>query len=175
MLAESIGNTILPIVMMVLVIVAAYYSTRAISMKARKLTKGKCLHVIDRIAVGRDKQILLVRAGDEVYLVGVTGQSMASIGTLKMDQLEQLLAEEHKRGDETASGFKSALRQIGALSQAGGKGMGSFNEWLKRRRAKSKEIDGAQNNIDALHTMMQAIASRRNRIRCSAHCGDGRE
>ena len=170
MLTEGIGPTIIPIALMFLVIVAAYYTTRAISTKAQKINKGKCLKVIDRLVIGRDKHILLLEAGDTVYLLGITGQNMTPIGTLPKERMEQFLSAEKTQSASGESVFQSVLKRLGGFSQMSNKRIHSNDEWKKWRNKAAKAKEGKERaQSDKIDDMMQAIDIRRTRIRRSAN------
>lgn len=50
--------------------------TRALSRRLGPDRPTARLQVVERLSLGKDRQILLVRAGGEVHLVGLTAQSI---------------------------------------------------------------------------------------------------
>lgn len=97
------------VVIMLAVILAAYYTTKFLSGKTKRLMKGKFIHVLDRSAFGRDKQVLLIKVGDNHYLIGVTSQSINVIGTLRDEDLN---IQNEQTGEETPSGFFGNIRSF---------------------------------------------------------------
>lgn len=174
MLTEGLGATILPIVLMILVIVAAYYTTRVVSMKAQRINKGKCLHIIDRIILGRDKQILLLEAGDMVFLLGISAQNMTSLGSLPKAQFEQFLSAEPQQ-DNLSAGFQGVFNRVGEFLQSRKSGTQSLEGWLRQRNANRTTINRKHGKQDEIDDMMQAIETRRERIRKNADAGDDAE
>jgi len=62
------------LVLMVLVFALAYWGTRLLAQKPRLIGHSSQLKVIERLSLGRDRQLLLVQVGEKVYLAGVTPQ-----------------------------------------------------------------------------------------------------
>jgi len=70
----------------VAIIIAAYYATWFISVKAsgqgRFKYRNKNINLIDRFAISKDKSFCLVEIAGKVYVIGVTNQSMTLLDTL---------------------------------------------------------------------------------------------
>ncbi|MGI5970221.1 MAG: FliO/MopB family protein [Oscillospiraceae bacterium] len=65
---------------MILVIFAAYYATRFLAVKSKGMGgKTRNFRLIDRFSIARDKEFILIAAGQTVYLIGVTNQNMTVI------------------------------------------------------------------------------------------------
>ncbi|MHB1313913.1 MAG: flagellar biosynthetic protein FliO [Christensenellales bacterium] len=124
MSGEGLGSTALLIVCMLLVIFAAYYTTKFLSSKSRNLTKCRYMQVKDRMFFGKDKLIVLLEAGDKVFLIGITNQTMAVIGTLQKEELEPLA--EAVATPSVFSGMKSF--------------MGKVTEFIKNTRHAQEEL-----------------------------------
>ncbi len=87
MLEDSTGSTVVLMFVLLLVIAAAYFTTKFLSVKGGNLMKGKYMQVKDRLILSRDKQIILCQAGNRFFLLGVTNQSVQLIGTVENDEL----------------------------------------------------------------------------------------
>jgi len=76
----------LSLVGIVIVIIAAYYATWFVSVKASGQSRGKLrnknIRLIDRFAISKDKSFCLVEIAGKVYVIGITNQSMTLIDTL---------------------------------------------------------------------------------------------
>ena len=74
----------------VLVILAAYYATWFISVKAsgqgRSRFKNKNINIRDRFAISKDKSFCLVEIAGKVYVIGITNQSMTLLDTLDAEE-----------------------------------------------------------------------------------------
>jgi flagellar biosynthetic protein FliO len=80
-------TTFLYIVVMIAVIVGAYLATKFIAGKGGR-AKSRHIRMIDRMALGRDKHIILVEVGGKDLLIGVTSQSINVLGDIGRETLE---------------------------------------------------------------------------------------
>lgn len=98
MLEDSVGSTAILVVVFLLIIAGAYFSTKFLSVKSAGFMKGKYMQVKERLPLGRDKHVLLVQAGNRYFVVGVTAQSMQLLGTVEEGELTPIvLAEQDKQ------------------------------------------------------------------------------
>jgi len=165
MLSNGIGGTVLPIVMLLLVIAAAYYTTRFVSVKANRINRGKYLRVIDRLMVGRDKHILMVEAGEQVYLLGVSRDNMTAIGSLTKEQLQDFSLTEDTQSVSVTSGFQNIFNRIREFSQHDNRRRNSVVNWQKKRTPQPPDDQYDQTDQDDIDMMLQAMNKRRERIR----------
>jgi flagellar protein FliO/FliZ len=94
----------------VLVPVAAYYVTRYIARKAKGPAGGPGMKQLERMYLGRDKYILLVKIGGKGYILGVTNQSITSVGTLGEEEMRSYEAQEP--AENSGGGFAQKLRSF---------------------------------------------------------------
>ena len=163
MFTEGLGSTVMPIILMVLVIVAAYYATRFVSVKTQRINKGKCLHIIDRVMIGKDKQILLLEAGETVYLVGVSGQAMTSIGSMSKEELGEYIPSDQVQQSAPAINISNMLKRAGSLLQVRN-AVPSTEQWIKQRFAR-KSSKAAREKRDDIDDLLEAMDSRKGRAR----------
>lgn len=83
MLQDSVGSSLLLIFVLVLILVAAYFTTRFLSVKGGNLMRGRHMQVKDRLVLSKDKQILLVEISGRFYIVGVSAQQMQLLGVVE--------------------------------------------------------------------------------------------
>ena len=68
------------IVLMIAVFVGAYYFTKFISKKYQpKYGNARNIEIIERMAVGKDQSLALVKVSDKVFLLAFTAQSVTKI------------------------------------------------------------------------------------------------
>jgi len=144
----------LSLVGVVLVIIAAYYVTYYIGVKASGQSRGrlrnKNINLIDRFAVSRDKSFCIVEIAGKVYVIGVTNQSMTLIDTLDAAAFKETAAE--RRDTEmwpamAGAGLKGRMtrRLAGFFAQRMGRPQGdrrdpggrSFEDSMKAARDNS--------------------------------------
>lgn len=65
-------DIIVPLFVVVLVILGAYYTTRWISKKQNSFTSGKLIHVLERVMLSKDVFIVVVAVDTKVFLMSVT-------------------------------------------------------------------------------------------------------
>ncbi len=87
MLEDSAGSTIVLVIVFLLIIAGAYFSSKFLSVKSAGFMKGKYMQVKERLPLGRDKHLLLVQAGTRYFVVGVTAQTMQLLGTVEEGEL----------------------------------------------------------------------------------------
>ncbi len=75
-------DTIGLICVLILVLIAAYFTTRFLSRRMKRLSRTAYMEVVDRLYVSRGKYIMLVRTGDKGFLIGVTNQTMVMLGEI---------------------------------------------------------------------------------------------
>lgn len=92
----------LSLVGVILIIVAAYYTTYYIGRKAsgqsRGRLKNKNINLIDRFAISRDKSFCIVEIAGKVYVIGVTNQSMTLLDTHDAAVFHEAAAERKDTG-----------------------------------------------------------------------------
>jgi flagellar biogenesis protein FliO len=162
----------------VLIIIAAYYATWLVGVKAsgqsRSKPGNKKINLIDRFAISKDKGFYLVEIAGKVYVVGITNQSMTLLDTL--DSLT-LTESEAEHGDAAvwrmAHGGRLTGRMIKMLAaflknvmgrkldvgkdskDMGGAGCAAFADSMRSARAKdttgqiSRAVNGEDNNEDS--------------------------
>lgn len=94
----------------VLVPVAAFYATRVIARKAQGFAKGPAMKQLERMYLGRDKYIQLVKIGSKGYILGVTNQNITAVGML--DEEEMLAFEAREPSEPVGSGFAQKLKSF---------------------------------------------------------------
>ncbi len=105
------GNIVVMLLALVAIIFAAYYVTRFISGRAVRMMRSQKMHIVDRIAIAHDKQILILRVGDEAHLIGVTGGQINELAALPAEILEEPEKARPTPGDTFFSRFMSAMKE----------------------------------------------------------------
>ncbi len=111
------GNIIVMVLVLVAIIFAAYYVTRFITGKAVRMMRSQKMHIVDRMAIAHDKQIMILQVGDEAHLIGITGSQISELARLSPDILEERGEERSASGagaaaaDTFFSRFMSAMKQ----------------------------------------------------------------
>ena len=80
-------STLFIIVIMVVVMVGAYFTTKFLSGKAGRSLKSRHIQVIDRVGLAKDKALFLTKVGGRCFFIGVTNQSIHTLGEIAPDEL----------------------------------------------------------------------------------------
>jgi flagellar biosynthetic protein FliO len=129
--AQTPESTVVLVVVLLLVFGAAYFVSKFVANKARGFSRTKYLRIVDNMAFGKDKSIMLVETKGKAYLIGVTAHAMTLLE--KMDTSEvQPFAEDKKAGAQPQSG-KSTARKAAA--------------WLQKMASAPGELRRAQQNM----------------------------
>ena len=109
---ESI-KSIIPLVIALLAVGAvlylSYLFSRYLASGASKINKSKHIKIIDRVALGQDRLLLIAFIGDKYYLIGSSAQSISIL--TEIDNKE--LFDGTDRENSSAGGrFKDALREM---------------------------------------------------------------
>ncbi|MDD2457516.1 MAG: flagellar biosynthetic protein FliO [Eubacteriales bacterium] len=79
------------LVLMVLVFALAYGGTRLLAQRPHLIRHSSQLKVIERLSLGRDRQLLLVQVGEKVYLAGVTPQHITLGEAVELPEFASVL------------------------------------------------------------------------------------
>lgn len=108
---QSVAGQVLSIVMAVLgfgvVIVMAYISTKYAGKKLSLKNGGAGnIKIIDRVALGADKSLIIVQSAGKTMLIGVTAQHIEFISELDESMISAVSA-----GNSETQDFYSALKK----------------------------------------------------------------
>lgn len=95
------------------VLILAYWCSRVLGKKWVKTSSGKHMKVLEQLQVGADRQLLLLKLQDHIYLLGA---SQAGIQMLAQVEGELHDEEEPQRG-AGGSGFRDLLKTYGSMYQ----------------------------------------------------------
>jgi flagellar protein FliO/FliZ len=104
------------------VLFLAVITTKYLGRKSKKAAKGQYISIIETISLGMDKQIHLMKVGDEFVLVATAGKSINYLTTIKLDASE---VEEKTAKNEGNFEFKGFLEK--------------YIQGLKKKTEKKKE------------------------------------
>jgi len=111
----ALGSMLMVFLFMVLVFVAAYYVTKTLGKTySIQRSSSREMRIIDHLALGRDRFLLIVEAGEKALLIGVGPQQMETLAELDKDKLS-----EPAEGTERADFFGLLKQRI-----SGGRGPG---------------------------------------------------
>ncbi len=91
----GIGTLIGAFVMLVLVLILAFFAIKFLSTRGRFAARSKLIKVIDRVPISADTQLVVVSVADETYLLGVTSGGITKLMELDSELCKSILAEKH--------------------------------------------------------------------------------
>ena len=155
----------------ILIIVAAYYATWFISVKASGRSHGKLrnknINLIDRFAISKDKSFCIVEIAGKVYVVGMTNQSMTLIDTLDASAFAENQEDDRRTfalhmasggriADQIVTKLASFLRKLMRRNETGERGGGErFKDSL--RKAARKNEAGQSDRVQAGERMGSVV------------------
>ncbi len=155
-MGDNIWSTLFYIFVMVAVLLAAYYTTKYLSGRARRIIKSRHIIVLDRMAIARDKMLMVVKVGGKSLLIGVTNQSIQSLGEVEVGEATET-QDEQSAPSNTLSKFARIFSSV----------RNAPDELAKARREAKMNMRGqseAENaeKDDYLERMTRAMESRKN-------------
>lgn len=104
----------------ILVLVLAYVCTRLLAgrLPGATIGSGQRIRVLEKIPVGKDSRLLLVKLGDSYQFLGVTDGSITCLRQVPPEEAEGW--EQPGSGAARPTGFQESLRQV--LEQRRNKG-----------------------------------------------------
>ena len=110
------------------ILLLAYAVTRFIAKRVAGRLKSRYLEVIDTLAVGADAQLLIVKAGEEIFLAAKSQKHISLLSKLDLD------IEDTREGAGPAPGFAESFRTVleGKLSLVRNKSTGVFRDNIEK-------------------------------------------
>lgn len=90
------------------VLFLAVITTKYLGRKSKKSAQGQYISIVETISLGMDKQIHLMKVGEEFVLVATAGKSINYLTTIKLDASE---VEDKASKSEGAFEFKGFLEK----------------------------------------------------------------
>lgn len=156
------GPTIWVIVAMLAVILGAYYTTKFISSKGNRLMRGRHINIVDRMAVARDKQIVLVEVADKYLLVGVTNQAVNVLETFDKEELSNTYEQEKTEKAAQKSVF-AKIQDFMSTAKSANTDLRKARTQYKNDRKNAASSADFNDGADFLAKMSDAIEQRKKR------------
>ena len=107
MIESNPSSMIYATLFIIILIVLAIIINKYLLVRQRFLVKGKYIGVLDRVILGKEKEIVLVEAGNKISMLGVTNQSINMICEINSSDLVEIKHEDGK----TTMDFKSLFNK----------------------------------------------------------------
>ena len=121
---NAFTSFVMPLLGVVFVILLAYVGTGWLAKKYVGTGAGKNMRVIERLSLGQDKSLLLVRVGGKTLLLGVSGKGFEVLRELDADELpvvEEAPAPKNDFADMLAAAMKVSPLMEKLREKLGGK------------------------------------------------------
>ena len=157
-MGEETWHAIVLVLIMVLVLVAAYYTTRFLAKVLRPTSKEAQIQLLDQLYLGKDKMILVVKVGDKGHVVGVTSQSMTALDVLDKEALDALQANSQRLKEDRQEAAQAHMRHVGDRIRH----FIMAPQALRQHRKQEKETRGSQpppldKQTDAFEQVLAAV------------------
>ncbi|MEG0898806.1 MAG: flagellar biosynthetic protein FliO [Oscillospiraceae bacterium] len=83
----------------VLVLALAYFGSRWVGKRMSSIVSGSKIRIIDKAMLGQDKYLAVVRVGEKVFLVGISGQSINMLSELDSEDFKELPIQQEQQPD----------------------------------------------------------------------------
>lgn len=110
------------LVLIVAVFVGAYWFTKFLAKRNRfkQVGSSKKIKILEQMAVGPDRMLLVVKTGEKVMMLGVTAQQVTLIKEFEDGEFPE---DPTREDDDKPSGFQDILRNsLRTWGFSGGKG-----------------------------------------------------
>ena len=105
------------LIVVVLIMGLAYLFTRYVAGNSNLLShrgrKEKMLNIIEQTYVGRDRQVILIQAGDRFFLLGNTPTQITTLAELSAEEVAAWREKERQTGEDGQTPtFTQTLQEI---------------------------------------------------------------
>lgn len=111
---QSSGSVVLSLVggllLFALVLALAWFCSRWLGGRYGFQSMGRTIRVLERVMVGPDRSLLVVRTGEQVWLLGCTPQHIEKIGELDPAQYPQGEGPDTGNAPDFSAALQSAIR-----------------------------------------------------------------
>ena len=87
MLDDTGSSVIYTVIFILFFFGVAFFINKYLPSRQRFLAKGKYIGVLDRVVLGKEKEIVLIELGEKISMLGVTGESINLICEVHTDEL----------------------------------------------------------------------------------------
>ncbi len=93
------SSLIMPMFGVLLIILLAYWGTKWLAKRYNRLGHGRYMRVIERVALGQDRFLLLVELAGKIYFLGIGPKSVETLHILTEDEVTKLPPQRESDGE----------------------------------------------------------------------------
>lgn len=154
-------STLFIILIMVVVMVGAYFTTKFLSGKANRSLKSRHIQVIDRVGLAKDKALFLTKVGGRCFFIGVTNQSINTLGEIEPDELN---LEKEEADQSSAKNMFGRFSDFLANAKNAPDNLRKAREQAKHTKEDNTSTDNAGTaDDDYIDQISRAIEKRKSR------------
>lgn len=139
------------------VLFLAYIVTRMIGQKANHSMKGRHIQVIETVSLGMDKQIILIKAGNEYILLAASGKQIQYLTNVSLN--EELINEVGDKNTVVPTSFKNVLDRYIQFIPLGKRSKDPQNAELDNQEPNS---DRFEDNLQKLKDLTASLQTKDN-------------
>lgn len=87
---DDLGALMMPFVAVIMVTAGAYFAVRWFGKRRTGGRAGRYIKIVDRAALGKDSQLVVVQVGTKTLLVSAAGQRVDALCELEPDELKEI-------------------------------------------------------------------------------------
>lgn len=109
---SSVISMVSVLVLTSLILYLSYLFTRSLGKGIEMKRGGTCMQMLDRLPLGQDKAVAIVRAGSHYYLVGIASAQITLLAELSEEEIKKEVPEQPAvTGLEGFDNFKQILKK----------------------------------------------------------------
>ncbi len=112
---EELLGILWALIVIIIVLALAYLFTKHVVGRVPLGVSGRKkqhMSVVERIVIGRDQQILLVRVGKKMFFLGAAEGGVTCLKEMSDEEWQTLSDSEDDADDTAPMGFKEALQKV---------------------------------------------------------------
>nr|WP_154525388.1 flagellar biosynthetic protein FliO [Clostridium sp. WB02_MRS01] len=109
---NSVISLFTALLLTVVILYLSYVFTRSLGKGVGLRRGGTCMQMLDRLPLGQDKAVAIVRVGNHYYLIGIASSQITLLSELSEEDIpEGVSAQTQLTGAEGYESFKKLLKK----------------------------------------------------------------
>lgn len=109
---NGIISVLSTLVIVVLILLMSYFFSKYIAVGAVRLSGSKYIKIIDRIILGQDRSIVIIKVNKKYLMVGISSSGMNLLKELSPEDIAEIEDENFQTDKNTPSNFKDLFTSI---------------------------------------------------------------
>ncbi len=99
------------LILTVLILYLSHLFTKSLGNGIGMKQGGTCMQMLDRLPLGQDKAVAVIRLGDRYYLIGIASSQITLLAELSEEEVPKETVVSSSFGGEGYENFKSILKK----------------------------------------------------------------